>query len=68
MKRSRTPKRLSKVHWMKRELVCEISYLTWAKDRFLRHAVFVGLREDKPAKDARSVALRSYACVCWHAF
>ncbi len=53
---------------MKRELVCEISYLTWAKDRFLRHAVFVGLREDKPAKDARSVALRSYACVCWHAF
>ena len=47
------PLALSKVHWVKPELVCEITYLTWADDGLLRHTVFVGLREDKPAKDVR---------------
>jgi len=35
------------------ELVAEIAYLTRAKDGLLRHIVFVGLREDKPAREAR---------------
>jgi ATP-dependent DNA ligase len=39
---------MSKVHWVKPEKVCEITYLTWADDGLLRHTVFVGLREDKP--------------------
>jgi len=43
----------SKVHWLRPELVAEITYLTWAEDGLLRHTVFVGLREDKPARDVR---------------
>jgi DNA ligase D-like protein (predicted ligase) len=44
---------LSKVHWVKPTLVAEVTYLTWTDDGLLRHTVFVGLREDKPAKDVR---------------
>jgi DNA ligase D-like protein (predicted ligase) len=44
---------LSKVHWVKPKLVAEVTYLTWTDDGLLRHTVFVGLREDKPAKDVR---------------
>jgi bifunctional non-homologous end joining protein LigD len=31
--------------------VAEITYMTWTADNLLRHTVYVGLREDKPAKD-----------------
>ena len=44
---------LSRVHWVRRELVAQITYLTWAKDGLLRHTVFVGLREGKPAREVR---------------
>ncbi len=44
---------LSKAHWLRPELVAEITYLTWAEDGLLRHTVFVGLREDKPAREVR---------------
>ena len=44
---------LSKVHWVRPKLVGEVTYLTWTDDGLLRHTVFVGLREDKPAKDVR---------------
>jgi DNA ligase D-like protein (predicted ligase) len=44
---------LSKVHWVQPKLVAEVTYSTWTDDGLLRHAVFVGLREDKPAKDVR---------------
>lgn len=47
------PLSLSKVHWTKPELVAEITYLTWADDGLLRYTVFVGLREDKPAREVR---------------
>ena len=43
---------LSKVHWVRPELVAEITYLTWSDDGLLRHTVFVGLREDKQAREA----------------
>jgi DNA ligase D-like protein (predicted ligase) len=42
---------LSRVHWVRPELVAEITYLSWADDGLLRHTVFVGLREDKPARE-----------------
>jgi bifunctional non-homologous end joining protein LigD len=42
---------LSRVHWVRPALVAEITYLAWADDGLLRHTVFVGLREDKPATD-----------------
>jgi hypothetical protein len=44
---------LSRVHWVRPELVAEITYLTWAKDGLLRHTVFVGLSEGKPAREVR---------------
>jgi ATP-dependent DNA ligase len=42
-----SPLVLSRVHWVEPELVVEIPYLTWTADNLLRHAVYVGLREDK---------------------
>ena len=51
------PLALSKVHWTRPELVAEITYLSWSEDRLLRHTVFVGLREDKPATEVRREVL-----------
>jgi ATP-dependent DNA ligase len=53
-----SPLVLSRVHWVEPLLVAEITYLTWTADRLLRHTVYVGLREDKPAKDVRREAAR----------
>ena len=44
---------LSKVHWVRPELVAEITYLSWSEDGLLRHTVFVGLREDKLPNEVR---------------
>jgi bifunctional non-homologous end joining protein LigD len=44
------PLALSKVHWVRPELVAQITYLSWSDDGLLRHTVFLGLREDKPAR------------------
>jgi DNA ligase D-like protein (predicted ligase) len=44
-----SPLVLSRVHWVGPMLVVEITYLTWTADNLLRHTVYVGLREDKPA-------------------
>ncbi len=50
------PLGLSKVHWGRPELVAEITYLGWTDEPLLRHTVFVGLREDKPAREVRREA------------
>jgi len=39
------------VHWTEPALVAEIRYGNWTTDAVLRHAVFLGLREDKEAKE-----------------
>jgi bifunctional non-homologous end joining protein LigD len=44
---------LSRVHWVRRELVAEIMFLAWTEDNLLRQAVNEGLREDKPAREVR---------------
>jgi bifunctional non-homologous end joining protein LigD len=41
------------VHWVEPKLVAEITYLTWTADNLLRHTLYVGLREDKPAAEVR---------------
>jgi ATP-dependent DNA ligase len=48
-----SPLVLSRVHWVEPRLVAEITYLTWTTDNLLRHTVYVGLREDKPADQVR---------------
>lgn len=48
-----TPLVLSRVHWVRPELVAEVKYLTWTEDNLLRQVVYEGLREDKPAAEVR---------------
>jgi DNA ligase D-like protein (predicted ligase) len=48
-----SPLVLSRVHWVEPKLVVEITYLTWTADNLLRHTVYVGLREEKPADQVR---------------
>jgi len=38
------------VHWARPELVCEVSFSEWTAGGHMRQPIFVGLREDKPAK------------------
>jgi DNA ligase D-like protein (predicted ligase) len=48
-----SPLELSRVHWVRPQLVAEVTYMTWTDDGLLRHTVFIGLREDKPASEVR---------------
>jgi bifunctional non-homologous end joining protein LigD len=45
-----SPLKLSDVHWVKPKLVAQVRYLTWTADGLLRQVVYLGLREDKPAR------------------
>jgi ATP-dependent DNA ligase len=51
--RFRSPLVLSRVHWVRPELVAEVEFLTWTEDNLLRQVVYEGLREDKPAVEMR---------------
>jgi bifunctional non-homologous end joining protein LigD len=42
--------------WVKPELVAEIAYAEFTDDGRLRHPVYHGLREDKPAKEVSAMA------------
>ncbi|MDT3778769.1 DNA ligase D [Nitrospira sp. MA-1] len=42
---------IREVHWVHPELVAEVEFFEWTRDGILRHPSFVGLREDKPAKE-----------------
>jgi DNA ligase D-like protein (predicted ligase) len=46
-----SPLVLSRVHWVRPELVAEVTFLTWTDDGLLRQVVYQGLREDKPARE-----------------
>jgi bifunctional non-homologous end joining protein LigD len=48
-----SPLVLSRVHWVRPELVAEVKHLTWTEDNLLRQVVYEGLREDKPASEVR---------------
>jgi DNA ligase D-like protein (predicted ligase) len=48
-----SPLVLSRVHWVRPELVAEVKYLAWTADNLLRQVVYEGLREDKPATEVR---------------
>ena len=48
-----SPLVLSRVHWVRPELVVEVKFLTWTQEGLLRQVIYQGLREDKPATDVR---------------
>ncbi len=43
------PKPNAPVHWVRPEIVCEMSFSEWTEDGYMRHPSFEGLREDKEA-------------------
>lgn len=45
------PKTNEPVQWLKPKLVAEMKFSEWTADERMRHPVFIGLREDKKAKD-----------------
>ncbi|MEZ0277456.1 MAG: ATP-dependent DNA ligase, partial [Roseimicrobium sp.] len=42
---------MKKCHWLKPVLVCQVKFSEWTRDDRLRQPVYLGLREDKKAKD-----------------
>jgi ATP-dependent DNA ligase len=48
-----SPLVLSRVHWIRPELVAEVKFLAWTEDNLLRQVVYEGLREDKPTREVR---------------
>ncbi|MBV9824578.1 MAG: hypothetical protein JO001_02690 [Alphaproteobacteria bacterium] len=59
-----SPLQLSRVHWLRPELVAEITFLTWTDDGFLRQIVYQGLREDKPAREVERPCPNGHYPVC----
>jgi bifunctional non-homologous end joining protein LigD len=47
------PKTNEPAHWVRPELVAEIEFTEWTEDGSMRHPIFVGLREDKPAAEVK---------------
>lgn len=39
--------------WVKPELVCEVKFSEWTDDGSMRQPIFIGLREDKKAKEVK---------------
>jgi bifunctional non-homologous end joining protein LigD len=48
---AKKPKTNMPCTWVKPVLVCEVKFSEWTKDNILRQPIFMGLREDKNAKD-----------------
>ncbi|AHG91547.1 DNA polymerase LigD, ligase domain protein [Gemmatirosa kalamazoonensis] len=40
-------------HWVRPEVVVEVKFSEWTADGRLRQPIFVGVRDDKPARDVR---------------
>ncbi|MEY2545126.1 MAG: bifunctional non-ous end joining protein LigD [Verrucomicrobiota bacterium] len=51
-----TPSMMRKMHWVNPVFVAQIKFAEWTRDKKLRQPVFLGLREDKNAREVRSVA------------
>jgi ATP-dependent DNA ligase len=45
-----SPLELSRVQWVRPEVVVEVTYLTWTEGGLLRAVSYQGQREDKPAR------------------
>jgi bifunctional non-homologous end joining protein LigD len=54
-----SPLNLARVHWVRPELVCEVTFLSWTDDGLLRQVTYQGLRADKPASEVRRPQVRA---------
>ena len=50
------PRSNEKPHWVRPTLVAQVKFTEWTADGSLRHPVYLGLRDDKAAKDVRREA------------
>ena len=48
-----SPLELSRVHWVKPELVVQVKYLAWTDQGLMRQVIYQGSREDKPTHEIR---------------
>src|SRR5437588_147199 len=46
-----TAEKMKECRWLKPELVGQFEFVEWTPDTHLRHSRFVGLRQDKKARD-----------------
>ena len=44
---------MAALKWVKPAVVVEVAFTEWTRDGNLRHAAYVGPREDKPAREVR---------------
>ncbi|HEY4733555.1 MAG TPA: DNA ligase D [Gemmatimonadaceae bacterium] len=48
---SETPKTNERAHWVKPQVVVEVKFSEWTADRRLRQPIFLGVRDDKEARE-----------------
>ena len=48
-----TPEQMAEMQWVTPRLVAQVRFVEWTADDHLRHAAFLGLRDDKRARDVR---------------
>jgi ATP-dependent DNA ligase len=48
-----SPLELSRVHWVRPELVVQVNYLAWTDQGLMRQVIYQGIREDKPGNAVR---------------
>ncbi len=49
----KVPKTNAPVRWVEPQLVCEVEFQEWTEDGRMRQPIFIGLREDKSAREVR---------------
>jgi bifunctional non-homologous end joining protein LigD len=44
---------MTALRWVKPKIVVEVSFVEWTRDGLLRHAEFIGVRNDKSLREVR---------------
>ena len=52
-----TAAEMKKITWIKPDLVAQVKFAEWTDDGLLRQPVFLGLRQDKAAREVRREAV-----------
>jgi ATP-dependent DNA ligase len=55
-------------HWVKPVMVCQVKFTEWARDDRLRQPVFLGLREEKKAREVMRENVIRLWLLLGHAF